>query len=48
MSDIAVSTARDRVIDPAALKRLSRRSDLHGLSRLSLHVIMLAGRAPSW
>jgi hypothetical protein len=28
MSDIAVSTARDRVIDPAALKRLSRRSDL--------------------
>ncbi len=45
MSDIVVSTARDRVIDPAALKRLSRRSDLHGLSRLSLHVILLAGGA---
>ena len=45
MSDIVASTARDRVIDPAALKRLSRRSDLHGLSRLSLHVILLAGGA---
>src|SRR5260221_7353544 len=43
MSDIAVSSARDRVIDPATLKQLSRRSDLGGLSRLSLHLVLLAG-----
>lgn len=43
--DPAILSRPDRVLAPADLRRLSERSDMQGLARISIHLLLIAGGA---